>query len=94
LAASPTRLNWSRLLTVGSATVLIAVEVIAGAVAGGWALAGLFGLGDIGAYVLEALGGLLALWVVVSFFRAANRHEPIFERGSPGQPLIQAQKIP
>jgi hypothetical protein len=61
-------------LTVISATVLVGVEVLVAGVAGGWALAGMFGLGEIGAWVLEAAGAALALYFVVGFWRAAQRN--------------------
>lgn len=61
-------------LTVISATVLVGVEVLVAGVAGGWALAGMFGLGEIGAWVLEAAGAALAVYFVVGFWRAAQRN--------------------
>jgi len=72
-----TKPSSSSALTVISATILVGVEVLVAGVAGGWALAGMFGLGQIGAWVLEAAGAALALYIVVGFFRAANRVEPI-----------------
>jgi hypothetical protein len=70
-------LNGKHALTVISATVLVGVELLVAGVAGGWALAGMFGLGEIGAWVLEGAGAVLALYFVVQFWRAANRVEPI-----------------
>ncbi len=61
-------------LTVISATVLVGVEILVAGVAGGWALAGMFGLGEIGAWVLQAAGAALALYFVVGFWRAAQRN--------------------
>jgi hypothetical protein len=74
------RVNWLNLVTVISAAILIGTEIIGAGLATGWAVAGLFGLGDIGAYVLEALFGLAGLVVVVYFVRAAARIEPFVER--------------
>lgn len=70
-------LNWKNLVTVGSAAVLVGTEVVAATFAGAWALAGLFGLGDVGTVVFEVIGvaiGLFALW---AFLRAAIKVEPI-----------------
>jgi hypothetical protein len=74
------RVNWANTITVGSAAILIGTEIIGTGLAAGWAVAGFFALGDIGAYVLEALFGLGALAVVVAFVRAAARIEPLVER--------------
>ncbi len=72
-------LNTKHGLVVISATILVGVEVLVAGVAGGWALAGMFGLGEIGAWVLEAAGAVLALYIVWGFFRSANRVEPVVE---------------
>jgi hypothetical protein len=72
-------LNGKNALTVTAATILVGVELLVAGVAGGWALAGMFGLGEIGAWVLEAAGALLAIYFVAHFWRAANRVEPIVE---------------
>jgi hypothetical protein len=74
------RVNWINLVTVVSAAILIGTEIVGVGLATGWAIAGMFGLGDIGAYVLEALFGLGALAIVVAFVRAAARIEPFIER--------------
>jgi hypothetical protein len=64
-----------RPLTVVSAAILVATEAVATAVAAGWALAGLFRLGDIGLYVLVALFGALALYVSFVYLRKASAAE-------------------
>jgi hypothetical protein len=69
----------SHKLTVISAAILVGVELLVAGVAGGWALAGMFGLGEIGAYVLEAAGAALALYFMVGFWRSANRVRPAAE---------------
>jgi hypothetical protein len=74
------RVNWINLMTVVSAAILIGTEIVGVGLATGWAIAGMFGLGDIGAYVLEALFGLGALAIVIAFVRAAARIEPFVER--------------
>jgi hypothetical protein len=74
------RTNWTHTITVVSLTILVAVELLVAGVAAGWALAGMLGLGEIGAYVLEALGAAVALYLVWAFFRTAARHEPLSTR--------------
>lgn len=72
-AASPL----SRTVTLVAASVLIATQTIAASVAGGWAIAGFFGLGDIGSYVLETAGFALGVWAVIKFVRAALKNDPL-----------------
>ena len=79
-ASASGRMNWLNIMTVISAAILIVTEIIGAGLATGWAIAGLFGLGDIGAYVLEALFGLGGLALVVVFVRSAARVEPFVER--------------
>ena len=64
-----------RLLTVASAAILVATEALATAVAAGWALAGLFHLGDIGQYLLMALFSAMALYVSWIYLRRASATE-------------------
>jgi hypothetical protein len=80
--ASPAKgsINWTNTITVISAAILIGTEIVGTGLATGWAIAGFFSLGDIGAYVLEAIFGAGALAVVVAFVRAASRVEPLVER--------------
>lgn len=73
----PKPINWSHLVTVASASILIGVEVIAAGFAGGWALGGLFGLGDTGTLILEVLGVGIGLYALFAFARRAARVEPI-----------------
>lgn len=70
-------LSRGRLVTLLAATVLIATQTIAALVAGGWAIAGFLGLGDYGAYALEALGLGLGVWAVTAFVRSAFKNEPL-----------------
>jgi hypothetical protein len=70
------RILWLNVMTVLSAAILIGAEVFGAAFAGGWAIAGLFDLGEVGGYVLQALFFVLGLVVMVSFIRAARRVEP------------------
>jgi hypothetical protein len=75
--AASRRINWLHAVSVLSLTVLVGVEVLVAGVAGGWAIAGLAGFSGIIARIIETCGGLLALYLVVQFFRTANRSEPI-----------------
>ena len=70
------RINWTNVVTVLSAAILIGAEVFGAAFAGGWALAVLFGLGPYGVYVLQVLFFLAGMVVMAGFIRAARRVEP------------------
>jgi uncharacterized membrane protein len=70
------RINWTNVITVFSAAILIGAEVFGAAYAGGWALAGLFQLGEYGLYVLQAVFFLIGLAVMAAFVRNAQRVEP------------------
>ncbi|MGQ3673429.1 hypothetical protein ACT6QG_13665 [Xanthobacter sp. TB0136] len=71
------QVNWSHVLTVTSATILVLTEVLAVAVAAGWALGGLLNLGDLGEYVLMGLFALLALYATRLYYRRAVQAEPL-----------------
>jgi hypothetical protein len=79
--SSPSRINWPNAITVGSAAILIATELVAMAFAGGWAIANLFGWGAYGGYLLQAAFLLPSLYGIYAFVRAANRAEPVVQRG-------------
>jgi 2-methylisocitrate lyase-like PEP mutase family enzyme len=72
---------WPTVITVISATILIGAEVFGAAFAGGWALAILFGLEDLGAHILQAVLFAGGVFVMVAFVRAAQRVEPFTKRG-------------
>ncbi len=67
---------WVNVLTVMSAAILIGAEVFGAAFAAGWAIAGLFNLGEYGGYALQTAFSLAGLVVMASFIRAARRVEP------------------
>jgi membrane protein implicated in regulation of membrane protease activity len=73
------RVNWTNVTTVLSAAILIGAEVFGAAFAGGWALAGLFGLGQYGVWALQVVFFLVGMAVMLSFVRAAQRVEPFVE---------------
>jgi hypothetical protein len=80
---SPTasrQIAWSSVITVISAAVLIGAEVFGAAFAGGWALAILFGLGDTGTHILQAVLFGLGVLVMIGFIRNAQRIEPFTKR--------------
>jgi membrane protein implicated in regulation of membrane protease activity len=70
------RIIWINVVTVLSAAILIGAEVFGAAFAGGWALAGLFGLGQYGVYALQVIFFIIGMVVMASFIRAARRVEP------------------
>jgi hypothetical protein len=78
--ASASRINWRNALTVVSASILVGTEVFVGAVSGSWALANLFGFGNVGTYVLMVIGIVLAVLALWRFMRQANKTEPLIQR--------------
>ena len=74
------RINWLNLNTVLSAAVLIGAEVFGAAYAGGWAVAMLLGLGDVGVLSLRVVFFVAGLAVMISFIRQASRVEPFTSR--------------
>lgn len=74
------RINWLHLNTVLSAAVLIGAEVFGAAYAGGWAIAMLFGLGDLGVISLRVMLFAIGIAVMISFIRQARRVEPFTTR--------------
>jgi 2-methylisocitrate lyase-like PEP mutase family enzyme len=71
---------WQNVITVLSAAVLIGAEVFGAAFAGGWAIASLLGLGDIGIYVAQSVLFVCGIAVMISFVRNAMEVEPFRER--------------
>ena len=65
------------LVTILSIMVLVGVEVFAVAIAAGWALAGIFELGDTIGHVLMVLFSLFALYIMIQLWRRATSIEPI-----------------
>ena len=70
------RVIWIHVLTVVSAAILIGAEVFGAAFAAGWAFANLFGLGEYGVHILQAVFFILGVGVMISFIRNARRVEP------------------
>ncbi|HQS11301.1 MAG TPA: hypothetical protein PLK13_20985 [Xanthobacteraceae bacterium] len=65
------------MLTVASATLFVACQTVATAIAAGWALGGLFNLGNIGEYVLMALFTVPALYLTLIYARKAAQAEAV-----------------
>lgn len=59
------------LTTLVSLMILVGIEIFAVALSGGWAIAGLFELGNVVGYVLMAVFSLVALYMMVQFWRRA-----------------------
>ena len=75
-------MNTRNLVTIVSLMILVGTEVFAAAIAAGWALAGLFDLGDTVGHVLMGLFSLLAAWIMLQLWRRATSIEPLRERTS------------
>ncbi|HVY00913.1 MAG TPA: hypothetical protein VHA55_14100 [Pseudorhodoplanes sp.] len=70
------RIIWLHVLTVVSAAILIGAEVFGAAFAGSWAIANLFGLGELWAKILDAILFGIGLIIMAQFVRNAQRVEP------------------
>jgi hypothetical protein len=68
---------WQNLITVVSVMILIGTEVFGVAFAAGWAIAGLFELGDRVGYVLMGLFSILGVMALVSLWRRTVHIDPI-----------------
>jgi len=72
--------NARNAVTILSMMVLVGTEVFAVAIAAGWALAGLFDLGDRVGHVLMGVFSLFAAWIMLQLWRRATSIEPITAR--------------
>jgi hypothetical protein len=70
-------INTTNLVTIVSVVILVGTEIIGVALAAGWAIAGLFQLGQTVSYVLMALFTALGLYALVEFTKRAMTIEPI-----------------
>ena len=75
--------NARNAITILSMMVLVGTEVFAVAIAAGWALAGIFDLGDRAGHVLMGVFSLLAAWIMLQLWRRATSIEPL--RAEPGR---------
>ena len=70
-------INWTNAGTLISVAILVGTELVGAGAAAGWAIGGLFQLGELVTHVLEIALILLALTGLYYFLRAALAHEPI-----------------
>ena len=64
-------------MTLASVAVLVGTELIGAGAAAGWAIGGLFQLGELFTHLLEGVLVLIAVMALFYFLRAALSHEPI-----------------
>ena len=83
---APARILWTNAVTLGSVAVLVGTELVGAGGAAGWAIGGLFQLGDVLTHVLEGLLILFALTGLYFFLRAALAHEPVRGEGLKTRP--------
>ena len=77
-ASSPQKpINWTNAATLISVAILVGTELIGAGAAAGWAIGGLFQLGETITHALEGLLVTTALVGLFFFLRAALAHEPI-----------------
>ena len=70
-------INWTNAVTLISVAILVGTELVGAGAAAGWAIGGLFQLGDSLTRTLEGVLILAALTGLFYFLRAALAHEPI-----------------
>jgi hypothetical protein len=70
-------INWTNAMTLLSVAILVGTELVGAGAAAGWAIGGLFQLGDTVTRALEGVLILTALTGLFYFLRAAIAHEPI-----------------
>jgi hypothetical protein len=80
-AAPNRRTHWGSFWTIVSVMILVGAEVFGVALAAGWAIAGLFELGDVVSYILMGLFSLIGLYALILLWRRAVKVEPINGRG-------------
>ncbi len=79
-ATSARGVHWTNVITVLSAAILIGTEFIVAAGALGWAIADRTGLGEVFAYVLQAIFLAVGCVIIFNFVRRAAKIEPFVER--------------
>jgi hypothetical protein len=76
-AAAMKPINWRNALTLLSVAILVGTELVGAGTAAGWAIGGLFALGEPFTHILEGLLVVSAMTGLYYFLRAALAHEPI-----------------
>lgn len=77
MATAPRPVNWRNLTTIVSVMILVGAEVFGVALAAGWALAGLFELGEVASYLFMASFSALGAYAMLMLWRRAVVVEPI-----------------
>jgi len=70
-------INWINVLTIVSVAVLVGTELIGAAGSAGWAIGGLFQLGELLTHILEVALILLAVFGLTRFLHAVVGHEQL-----------------
>jgi hypothetical protein len=70
-------INWTNAVTLISVAILVGTELVGAGAAAGWAIGGLFQLGETITRSLEGVLIVTALSGLFYFLRAAVAHEPI-----------------
>ncbi len=70
-------INWINVLTIASVAVLVGTELVGAAGAAGWAIGGLFQLGDLFTLILVVALILCALFGLTRFLHAVLGHEQL-----------------
>ena len=68
--------NWTNVINVLGATIIVGSEAVGAGGATGWALASLLKLGDQAVLVATLIGVGIGLAATVAFLRSAHRAEP------------------
>ena len=76
MAPTSHRPHGQAFVTTISMMVLIGTEIFGVAIAGGWAVAGLFELGDYAGYGLMVVFGAVGIWLMVQLWRRATTADP------------------
>ncbi len=70
-------INWTNATTLISVAILVGTELIGAGAAAGWAIGGLFQLGDLFTHILEVALILCALFGLTRFLHAVLGHEQL-----------------
>jgi hypothetical protein len=76
MAAATTATNWTNVVNVIGATMIVGSEAVGAGGATGWAIASLMKLGDQVILGATIAGVAIGLFATVAFFRSAHRVEP------------------
>ena len=71
------KVNWGSLTTIAGLILLVGAEIFGAAFAGGWALGGILGLGNILTWTPMALFGLAGVWATAKLLQSALKVDPV-----------------